>query len=104
MTIFITLHKSQQHNHDTTSTMIQQVFQTILNTSHKQLITLLPNIYHKEIHEFHTLNKGLEIHLPQIIEQSLREPSLFVELPTQSNLVKQLTTIRFPKLTIHMLL
>ena len=71
MTIFITLHNSQQHNQDTTSTMIQQAFQTILNTLHKQLITLLPNIHHKEIHEFHTLNKGLEIHLPQITEQSL---------------------------------
>ena len=30
----------------------------------------------KEIHEFHTLNKGLEIHLPQIVEQSLRNLSL----------------------------
>ena len=40
MTIFITLHNLQQQNHDTTSTMIQQAFQTILNTSHKQLITL----------------------------------------------------------------
>ena len=56
--------------------MIQQAFQTILNTLHKQLITLLPNIYHKEIHEFHTLNKGLEIHLPQIVQQSLRDLSL----------------------------
>ena len=26
-------------------------------------------IYHKKIHAFHTLNKSLEIHLPQIVEQ-----------------------------------
>ena len=108
MTIFITLHNSQQDNQDTTSTIIQQAFQTILNTSHKQLITLPfiipfsslelinmdksthhqvslpPNTYYKEIQEFHTLNKGLEIHLFQIVEQSLRDLSLSLSLGSKS--------------------
>ena len=96
MTIFITSHSSQSHKHEVTSTMIQQTFNPSLHITHKQLITLpfmipvffiirinqcgqvnpspislLPNIYHNEIHAFHTLNKSLEIHLPQIVEQSL---------------------------------
>ena len=97
MTIFITLHSSQPYKHEITSTMIQQATKPFSTHQHKQLITLpvvipyfsslelinvdksthhqvplLPHIYHKEIHAFHTLNKSLEIHLPQIVEQSIQ--------------------------------
>ena len=90
----MTSHNSQPHKHEVTSTMIQQAFNLSQHNTHKQLITLpfvipiffiirinkcgqvnpspislLLNIYLKEIHTFHTLNKSLEIHLPQIVEQ-----------------------------------
>ena len=104
MTILILMHHAQQHN-DSTSLSNHS------NTSHtnKKLITLpfyffffvirinqceqvnhhqfplLPNIYHKEMHKFHTLNKGLEIHLPQFIEQSLWDFSLSLSLGFQIN-------------------
>ena len=101
MTIFITSYSSQPHKHEVTSTMINKPSTLSKHNTHKQLITLpfvipilfiirinqceqvnpspiplLPNIYHKEIHTFYTLNKSLEIHLPQFIEQSLRDFSL----------------------------
>mgnify|MGYP003535569291 CR=1 FL=1 len=52
-------------------------------STHHQ-VSLPPNTYYKEIHEFHTLNKGLEIHLPQIVEQSLWDLSLPLSLGTKS--------------------
>ena len=41
--------------------------------TNKQQVSRSFSTSHKEIHEFSTLNKGLEIHLPQFIEQSLRD-------------------------------
>ena len=51
-------------------------------STHHQ-ISLFSNTYYKEIHEFHTLNKSLEIHLPQIVEQSLWDLSLPLSLNFQ---------------------
>ena len=48
-------------------------------STHNQF-SLLPNTYYKKIHEFHIVNKGFEIHLPQIVEQSLRDLSLPISL------------------------
>ena len=53
-------------------------------STHHQ-ISLPPNTYYKEAQEFHILNKGLEIHLPQIVEQSLRVLSLILSLDFQIN-------------------
>ena len=101
MTIFIELHNSQQHNYDTTPTMIQQTFQTILNKSHATInhiafmtpFSIIRIIQHEQVnsppilitlkHILHTVNKDLEIHLPQITEQSLRDLSLSFSLNFQ---------------------
>ena len=51
---------------------------TTRNTTptNKQQVSKSFSTSHKEIHEFRTLNKSLEIHLPQIVEQSLWDLSL----------------------------
>ena len=65
---------------------------TTRNTTptNKQQVSKSFSTPRKEIHEFRTLNKGLEIHLPQIVEQftSELESSPFFEVPIQSNLFK----------------
>ena len=65
-------------------------------STHHQ-VSLLSNIYHKEIHVFHTLSKSLEIYLPPIVEQSLSrlESPPFIGLPNKCNLFKYKITIRF---------
>ena len=47
-----------------------ELFNVDKSTPHQ--VSLLPHIYHKEIHAFHTLNKSFKIHLPQSIEQLLQ--------------------------------
>ena len=61
-----------------------------ITPTNKQQVSKSFSTPRKEIHEFHTLNKGLEIHLPQIVEQftSELESSPFFEVPIQSNLFK----------------
>ena len=46
---------------------------TARNTTltNKQQVSKSFSTPHKKIHEFHTLNKSLKIHLPKIAEQSL---------------------------------
>ena len=48
--------------------------------TNKQQVSKSFSTPHKEIHEFHMLNKNLEIHLPQFIEQSLRDFSFPLSL------------------------
>ena len=62
---------------------------TARNTTltNKQQVSKSLSIPHKKIHEFHTLNKGLEIHLPQINEQSLWKLSFPLSLSFQTNAI-----------------
>ena len=66
--------KAQFTTRNTTSTNKQQVS--------KSFSTL-----HKEIHEFHTLNKGLEIHLPLVAEQLLKNLSLPLSVDSHINTI-----------------
>ena len=51
-----------------------ELFNVDKSTHHQ--VPLLTNIYHKEIHAFHTLSKSLEIHLPESNKNLLRDLSL----------------------------
>lgn len=48
---------------------------------------LFSNIYHKEIHQYYKLNKDLEIHLPQLINDSLQDLNLPFSLSFQINAI-----------------
>ena len=92
--IFIIMLNSQQHN-DSTSLPdhsqyhITTIYHITLFSSLELLnmdklihhqFPLLPDTYYKEIHELHTVNKGLEIHLSQSIKNSLWNLNLLLSL------------------------
>ena len=62
-----------------------ELFNMDKSTHHQ--VPLLPHIYHKEIHTFHTLNKILEIPLPQSIKNSLWNLSLPLSLNFQLQVI-----------------
>ena len=62
---------------------------TTRNTAptNKQQVSKSFSTSHKKIHEFHTLDKSLETHLPQINEQSLQDLCFPLSLSFQTNAI-----------------